>query len=224
MLKRPSPSIDERLVTHAAGDDPADEIVAGLARAARIARENAARLHAAAEAVARDASQPEAARRLAVSSAAKTIGPRVAAELDRARAMALAEMRRVTEATSAPPAPQDPAALQIDGELRAVLRRLNHEDRGKALSDERVLAAALRGPAILAGMGGAEQAALAERYRREAHPAAAGRIEQLNKAIAALDRVGTVFTDYAGAAAALGEDDAQVAAEAEAALTAAKVA
>ena len=206
MLKKPSPSIDERLVTHVAGEDPDDEIVAGLARAARIARENAARLHAAAEAVNRDQSQPEAGRRRAISAAAMTIGPRVAAELDRARAMALAEMRRVTEATGAPPAPQDPAALQIDGELRAVLRRLTHEDRGRALSDDRVLAAALRGPGLLSGMGDAEQRVLAERYRRTAHPAAAGRIEQLNKAVAALDRVGTVFTDYAGAAAALGED------------------
>ena len=224
MLKKPSLTIDERTITHVAGDDPGDEIVAGLTRAARIARENAARLHAAAEAVARDQSQPEASRRRAISTAAQAIGPRVAAELDRARAMAEAEMRRVAEATAAPPAPQDPAALQIDGELRAVLRRLNHDDRGKALSDERVLAAALRGPGLLSGMGDAEARVLAERYRRTAHPAAAGRIEQLNKALAAIDRVGNVFADYAGAAAALGEDDAKVAAEAEAALAATRAA
>lgn len=221
MLKKPPIDIHEAAISSII-DDEGDDIGRTLTRAARVARDNAARLATLGEALAADATLPDAAKRARLREAALGLGSRVAAELDKARSVAEAELASIASATAAPPAPRDPGALAIEAELRAALRQMTHEDRRAALADDRVLGAAMRGPALLAGMSEAEAAATAEAYRKRAHPAAAARVDKIARARDALDRVGKSFMGYTAKAAALGEMDAQHQRVAEAAMAAVK--
>lgn len=208
MIKRVPIDINEMSI-HQILDDT-DDIGRTLSRAARVARENANRLADLGAALEADPTLPDGMKRARLREAALSLGERVAAELDKARSVAEAEARSVASATAAPPAPRDPAGLAIEGELRSALRSMTFADRRKALeADDRVLGAALRGPALLSGLGEAEAAAAANSYRSRAHPQAAQRLDRLERAQAAVDRVGKSFMGYVGKAASLGELDAR---------------
>ncbi|TPL06423.1 hypothetical protein FJ938_13165 [Mesorhizobium sp. B2-4-14] len=124
---------------------------------------------------------------------------RAAGRLDAARAAAMADIARIEAETSAPPAPRDAHAVQMEAEIRSMLRNMDAKARGAAIAkaisdgDDLVVGAFLRGPAMLTGVGEAEREMRRGAWRKQRHPEKTDRQERLQKAIAAVDRGGSAM-------------------------------
>lgn len=197
--------LDERAIDHFAerdkrtGQPVADPAFAELSAAVRFAREQATSLVNLDTAAAVDRTQTREASLLQVANAALKSGERVATRLDAARAKAKAEIDGIVKRTACPPPPKDAVGLGLEQEIRARLALMPDKERrdavAKAFSDgsEAIVAAVLRGPAMLIGMGQAEHDALRHRYRTTFHAKETARIEHLQKALEATDRSGKLF-------------------------------
>lgn len=204
--------LNERFVTLHAEIDPttgapvADPMLDGLAGAVKLAREQATTLANLEKAVMADRTQTAEANVLRLASAASKTGERVAAQLDAARTRAKAEIASIETRTGAPPPPKDSTALSIEAEIRARLAAMNPKERADAIAkakadnSETVIAAILRGPAMLSGVTETEQAMLRHAYRQRAHSADYARMQRLAKALDATERSGRLFVGIVNSA------------------------
>lgn len=203
-LKLPH-GLDERAIEHFAERDrrtgqlKADAIFTDLSAAVKFAREQATSLVNLERAALADRTLTHEVALLQVANAALKSGERVATRLDAARAKARAEIDGITKRTASPPPPKDAVSLGLEQEIRARLASMPEKERrdavAKAFSEgsEAIIAAVLRGPAMLVGMGQAEQDMLRHRYRETYHAADMARVERLQKALEATDRSGGMF-------------------------------
>ncbi|TRC76891.1 hypothetical protein FJV83_24175 [Mesorhizobium sp. WSM4307] len=197
--------LDERMIDQFAETDPltgkpvADPVVSGLSDAVRLAREQAKSLAALEAAALADKTTAFEASILRVASAAEKSGGRVATQLDAARTKAMTEIANIERRTGSPPPPKDSIALGIEAEIRARLASMTPKDRDAAISkakaegNEVIIAAVLRGPAMLVGLSEAEQNLMRHAYRERFHKADYARLTRLNKALEATDRSGRLF-------------------------------
>lgn len=197
--------LDERTISHFAERDPRtgqplpDAELDGLSVTVKIAREEAESLVNLANAMRADRSQPVEAALVRTSDAALKAASRVAARIDAARARATAALAGIERKISAPPPPANPAAMHMEGLILNRLAAMPEKERTETVAaafaarDERVIAAVLRGPAFLAGVGSAQQDIWRHRYAKEFHPADAARRDRLRKALEGTDRAGDIF-------------------------------
>lgn len=188
------------------GTPVADPVMSGLSNAVKLAREQASALANLEKAALADRTQTPEANVLRVATAAGKTGERVAAQLDAARTRAMAEIANIETRTGAPPPPKDSTALSIEAEIRARLAAMNPKERADAIAkakadnSETVIAAILRGPAMLSGVTETEQAMLRHAYRQRAHSADYARMQRLAKALDATERSGRLFVGIVNSA------------------------
>ncbi|RJT38689.1 hypothetical protein D3227_15590 [Mesorhizobium waimense] len=204
MVKVPL-DLNEAFVDRHAETDPltgapiADPVLSGMSNAVKLAREQATVLANFEAAALADRTQTPEANLLRIANAAGKTGKRVAVQLDAARTRAKTEIANIQKRTGSPPPPKDSLALAMEAEIRARLANMLPKDRAaaiakaKAENNETIIAAVLRGPAMLVGMGEAEQNAIKHHYRMRFHAADYARLERLNKAVDAMERPGRLF-------------------------------
>jgi hypothetical protein len=210
------------------GEPIPDATLDGALTAMRSARLAGEQIAALVEAVRRDPTRSGPAGLVELRRAVPSIGERAARALD-AGAEQLRRAVSGLEAEMAPKPPASPEQLQIAGEIRAALARMDPTARAKALGDaiaagdEAVVSAALRGGGLLVGMSSEQVAGLRQRWSAARHPEAYARAERLNRALAAVETAGQAVVGFVGAAISGPGAEAAVAAAdaAQAALSAA---
>jgi len=134
---------------------------------------------------------------------AKAMSTEVSAKFANAVARAKLELKKLEEAMQLPPV-DDAVSAQLDGEMRSALLRMSSADRTRLVvgsikaGDDGVALATLRGHSALTGLSEQEKSTLLDAWRRARFPIEADRAERLNKAVAAVERAGTVFGDFVG--------------------------
>ena len=181
------------------GKPKPDPALEALSLAMRAAREATERISALSDALDADSTLTASARALRVREQAIKIGETVAGRIDAAKAAAEKDAASVDLATSMPLPPKDAMGLQLESELRAVVRAMKESDRRKLLmgtiSDE-LAGAILRGNPMLSSISATERGAFRERWRRHRHPAEFDRLARLAKAIDHCERATTEFVSY----------------------------
>lgn len=197
--------LNEAFVDRHAEIDPttgapvADPVLSGLSSAVKLAREQATVLANFEKAALADRTQTAEANVLRIAAAAGKTGKRVADQLDAARTRAKTEIANIEKRTGSPPPPKDSLALAIESEIRARLAAMGPKERAdaiataKAENNEAVIAAVLRGPAMLTGLGAAQLEGIRHHYRMRFHSADYARLERLTKAVDAMERSGRLF-------------------------------
>ncbi|GLS35368.1 hypothetical protein GCM10010869_09560 [Mesorhizobium tianshanense] len=205
--------LDERFIDRCAETDPltrtpiADPVLSGLSSAVKLAREQATSLAAYEAAALADKTQTPEANVLRIAAAAGKTGERVAAQLDAARTRAKAEIANIEKRTGAPPPPKDAIALAMEAEIRTRLANMTPKQRGaaiakaKAENNETIIAAVLRGPAILTGLGASQLEGVRHHYRQRFHAADYARLARLTKALDAMEKSGRLFVGLVRSAA-----------------------
>ena len=205
--------LNEQFIDRLAEIDPTtgapvtDPVMSGLSNAVKLAREQATALANLEKAALADRTLTPEANVLRVATAASKTGERVAAQLDAARTRAKAEIANIEKRTGAPPPPKDSVALSIEAEIRARLAAMCDKERAdaiaqaKARNDETVIAAVLRGPAMLTGLGAAQLDSIRHHYRQHTHGADYARLQRLTKAVDAMEKSGRLFVGIVKSAA-----------------------
>ena len=160
------------------------------------AGEIAARMVALHGAVTSDKTATAEASAIRARDGALRLAEQAAKALDRGRKTAATEIAKILAETSAPPAPKgsDPVAIALESEIRASLRGMTREERGKALAaavsngDDATVGAFLRGPTYLTGGSDTEREMRRHAWRLARHPEAVDREARLKKAIAATEQ------------------------------------
>ncbi|RUV08163.1 hypothetical protein EOA79_01460 [Mesorhizobium sp. M1A.F.Ca.IN.020.03.2.1] len=203
-LKIPA-DLNETFVNRHAEIDPttgapvADPVFDGLANAVRLAREQAGMLANLEKAAMADKTMTPEANVVRVASAASKTGERVAAQLDVARTRAMAEIANIEKRTSSPPPPKDSVALSIESDITRALASMGDKERAdaiaqaKAQGDETVIAAILRRPAMVSGLGEAQLEGIRHAYRQHFHSADYARLQRLQRAVEAMEKSGRLF-------------------------------
>ena len=107
------------------------------------------------------------------------------------------------DASTLPPRPKDATAALYAQEIRAALLRMPQAERTKAVTqatidgDDVFVAAAVMGNGALCGLGKAEQAALADTWRRKRHGATVARIESLRAGLSEFNRLSSLLSGFA---------------------------
>ncbi|TIT38076.1 MAG: hypothetical protein E5W76_21975, partial [Mesorhizobium sp.] len=173
--------LNEAFVSRHAETDPttgapiADPVLDGLSNAVKLAREQANVLANFEKAAMADRTQTAEANVLRVAVAAGKSGERVAAQLDAARTRAKNEIANIEKRTGAPPPPKDSAALSIEAQITDRLAAMGPKERAdaiahaKATNNETIIAAILRRPAMLSGIGEAQLEGVRHHYREHTH-------------------------------------------------------
>lgn len=198
--------LNERFIDLHAETDPltgnpvADPVLSAMSNAVKLAREQATALANLEKAAMADRTQTAEANVLRVAAAAAKSGERVAAQLDAARTRAKAEIANIEKRTGAPPPPKDSLALSIEAEIRARLANMKSAKErtdaiAKAMADnsETVIAAVLRGPAMLTGLGAAQLESVRHHYRQHFHAADYARLQRLQRAVDTMEKSGRLF-------------------------------
>ncbi|RWF64850.1 hypothetical protein [Mesorhizobium sp.] len=205
--------LNEAFVSRHAETDPttgapiADPVLDGLSNAVKLAREQATVLANLEKAALADRTQTPEANVLRVATAAGKSGERVAAQLDAARTRAKNEIANIEKRTGAPPPPKDSLALSIEAEIRARLAAMPPKQREAALAkakadnDQTVIAAVLRGPAMLTGLGAAQLEGIRHHYRQHTHASDHARLQRLQRAVDAMEKSGRLFVSIVKSAA-----------------------
>lgn len=214
-------SVEKFYVRGPSGERVADPTLAGLTAAMKSARELAEATAAMAIAAMKDATQPEAARRIAIRNRSISVIDKAAAVLDKARDAALSEIARIERETATPG-----LRSELHAEIRASLAKMPKSDRGKTLSDadDTVLSAVLGdAPAFLSGMTSTEVEMVRATFRNRKFPKETERVDRLRRANAALTRGGEALMGFlqslaSDPAALLAETEAKAAKDAQVAL------
>lgn len=197
--------LNESFVNRHAEIDPttgapiADPVMSGLSNAVKAAREQATSLANLEKAALADRTQTPEAHVVRIAAAASKTGGQVAALLDAARTRAKTEIANIEKRTGAPPPPKDSVALSIEAEIRGRLAAMGPKERADAIAqakadnNETVIAAVLRGPAMLTGLGTAELNGIRHHYRERFHAADYARLQRLQRAVDAVERSGRLF-------------------------------
>lgn len=217
--------IERHLARDAAGKTVPDAVIEEMRAAVgagRQAAEEYARLH---DAIMRVTTQTVAERHKRSRAAGFTLMTRATQLLDAARARAVDAVTVIEALGAKPPGPDDAVGAMLNGEVRAALRAMSHDQRAKALSqslsgDHSVLLAAIAAPGMLAGLSDAESTLWRETWRRQKFAPQIERGGRLKAAIDDLDQAGAAFlkfvTDATDAAVVSAAQDAEArAAQAE---------
>lgn len=194
--------LDKWFVTDAQGARVADDVLESMVTAMATARGHADQLTALSRALDADSSRSPEGRALELRQSALRVGERGAKALDTARARAAAKIKQIQAETAAPPPPKDAPVALLEGEIRARLASMTHDQRAEVVAtafedgDDLVLGALLRGPAMLTGMTHAAREMHREHWRRERFPAESDRIARLEKALWVLDMGGEDFLGF----------------------------
>lgn len=209
--RTPSPSIHEALIDRHLARDPAtkepmhDVVIGAMSDAMRAAREAAERAHRIATVIHENENMTVPARhRRAREEAWKAVEGCLTA-LDRARERAVREVGEIDQRTSAPPRPADAASAMLASEIRSRLAGMTPEQRraaiGSALADgdDAVLGAVLNAPPMLSGVeSAAAHNLLRQQWRTARHGADVDRMGRIGKAIADIERAGTLIASLPG--------------------------
>lgn len=198
-LQRPSPSLSEKLASrHFEGGHAKDEIGQRLADAMKASRETAEALVVIADRLEADKNLSPEGRADKLAQQAKAMSKDVDVKFADALARAKLELKKLDSAMLLPPV-GDAVGAVADSEMRAALRSMSSADRTRLVvgsikaNDAAVALPALRGHSALTGISEQEKSTLLDAWRRARFPAEADRAERLNKAIAAVERAGTVY-------------------------------
>ncbi|RVC64389.1 hypothetical protein [Mesorhizobium sp.] len=205
--------LNEAFVSRHAETDPttgasiADPVLDGLSNAVKLAREQANVLANFEKAAMADRTQTAEANVLRVAVAAGKSGERVAAQLDAARTRAKNEIANIEKRTGAPPPPKDSVALSIEAQITDRLAAMGDKERidaiakAKADNNETIIAAVLRRPAMLSGLGEAQLESVRHHYRQHTHASDYARLQRLTKAVDAMEKSGRLFVSIVKSAA-----------------------
>ncbi|WP_224545593.1 hypothetical protein [Mesorhizobium sp. CA16] len=189
------------------GSPVADPVMSSLSNAVKLAREGAVSLRDYETAATADRSVTPEWNILRIAEAARKTGQRVAGQMDAARSKAIAEIEAIEKRISAPPAPKDNVALSIESDITRTLASMGDKERtdavakAKADNNETILAAILRRPAMVSGLGEAQLESIRHHYRAHLHPADYARLQRLRKAVEATERSGHLFVSIVNSAA-----------------------
>ncbi|MBX4992861.1 hypothetical protein ABID08_002028 [Rhizobium binae] len=211
MKLRPPPDIHEAAVEHHYARAPSGEVendatIASLATAVRTTRLNSESLAAYADTLAKDRLLSPDAARLKLRDNALKLAEATAKKLDEAKARVQQEVAEITARTSTPPAPRDQLSAGLEAEIRARLASMPEKARDEAIGkafaemDGSIIAAVLRGPALLVGLSQSRQDMVRHRYRTTFHPAEEARLKRLTAALEATERSGRSFINYIASA------------------------
>lgn len=176
-----------------------DPVMNGLSNAVKQAREQAGMLANLEKAALADRTQTPEAHVVRIAAAASKAGERIGVQLDAARTRAKAEIAAIEKRTGAPPPPKDSVALSIESDITRALASMGDKERADAIAqaqadnNETILAAVLRRPAMVSGLGAAQLESIRHHYRQRFHAADYDRLQRLTKALAATDRSGHLF-------------------------------
>lgn len=188
------------------GEVELDSAVALLAGAIQQARLNSASLAAYAETISGDKLiSPEAAQ-LRLRDQALRLAEVTARKIDDAKARVQSEINEIEALTGKPPAIRDQLSANLETEIRSRLSTMPEKDRDDAIGraftsgDVAVVAAVLRGPALLVGMSQTKQEMVRHRYRATFYPEETERRQRLRNALEATERGGQSFIKFIVAA------------------------
>lgn len=207
---KPSPSINEAMINRFYLEDGAsrlpDPSLDAMATVLRDARTTCDSVVGLRDALAKDPTVTPASKALTLRDRASQAMQPVLTRSDRVRGEIVAEIAATRAKLDEIPTPGTQVEAQLEGEVRAALARLPKEERSKALAesletDWKVLAAALRGPAMLSGLGPQEQEGWRRRWREARDPVALERLGRLEGALSAYDLSMDQVVAFTGATA-----------------------
>lgn len=212
MKLRPPPDIHEAAVEQHYARAPSGEVendaaIAALATAVRTTRLNSEQLAAFAETLAKDRLTAPDAARLKLRDTALKLAEATAKKLDDAKAAVQKEIEDIDALTGTPPALRDQLAAGLEAEIRARLASMPDKAREEAINkafsekDRSIIAAVLRGPALLVNLSPSKHDMVRHRYRLTFHPDEAARLKRLTAALEATERSGRSFLGYITTAA-----------------------
>lgn len=207
MKLRPPPDIHEAAVEQHYGRQPGGEVendaaIATLVVAVRTTRLNSESLAAYAETLAKDRLLSPDAARLKLRDNALKLAEATARRLDEAKGRVQKEIEEIDALTGMPPVLRDQLGAGLEAEIRARLASMTDEARDKAIGnafaekDKSIIAAVLRGPAMLVGMSPSRHEMVRHRYRTTFHPAETERRRRLAAALDVTERSGRSFIGY----------------------------
>ncbi|MBB2751637.1 UNVERIFIED_ORG: hypothetical protein GGI57_002325 [Rhizobium aethiopicum] len=207
MKLRPPPEIHEAAVEqHYArapnGEVERDASIATLATAVATTRQNSENLAAYADTLSKDRLLSPDAVRLKLRDNALKLAEATAKKLDEAKALVQRQIEEIDTLTSTPPALRDQLSAGLEAEIRARLAGMSEKARDEAISkafaekDKTIIAAVLRGPAMLVGLTQARHDMARHRYRETFHPEETARRRRLAAALEATERTGHSFIGY----------------------------
>ena len=182
-----------------------DPTIEAMALTVRRAKEACASVATLGKTLADDPTMMPAAKAIALRDrAGKGLDP-IVKQSDAVWKSVHAEIERVRGDLDRLPAPASQIDALLESEMRAALARMPEKDRADALAkslagDQRIIAAALRGPALLSGMGATQQANWRNRWREARDPAALERLARLEAAKKAFDKSMDGVVQFVGAA------------------------
>jgi hypothetical protein len=160
-----------------------DQVISAAAHAADDCLKIAKQVLDAHRTILADESLPAAARQLRAKAVAGRLLAQIGVQLDGATEKVSREIQKLRRESDAPPIASAAVQAAMDSEMRAVLRNSNAEQRSKLLAQgsDAVWRSLLNAPPELSGMSAAELEGRREQYRRKSHPAAAARLQRLEK-------------------------------------------
>ncbi|UWM77426.1 hypothetical protein N1937_09485 [Rhizobium sp. WSM4643] len=195
-------AVEQHYARAPSGEVEKDAAIASLATAVRTTRINSESLAGYADTIAKDRLLSSDAARLKLRENALKLAEATAKKLDEAKALVQQEIAEISARTSTPPAPRDQLSAGLEAEIRARLAGMQEKARDEAIGkafaemDTNIIAAILRGPALLVGMSQTRHDIVRRRYRITFHPDEEARLKRLTAALEATERSGRSFIDY----------------------------
>lgn len=195
-------AVEQHYARAPSGEVESDSAIATLAVAIRATRLNSESLAAYADTLAKDRLLSPDAARLKLRDNALKLAEATAKKLDEAKARVQREIEEIDALTSTPPAPRDQLSAGLEAEIRARLAILPEKARDEAIGkafaekDRNIVAAVLRGPALLVGLSQARHDMVRHRYRTTFHPEETERRKRLTAALEATERGGHSFLKF----------------------------
>ncbi|MFL5011412.1 hypothetical protein [Rhizobium sp.] len=195
-------AVEQHYARAPSGEVEKDAAIASLATAVRTTRINSESLAGYADTIAKDRLLSPDAARLKLRENALKLAEATAKKLDEAKALVQQEIAEISARTSTPPAPRDQLSAGLEAEIRARLAGMQEKARDEAIGkafaemDTNIIAAILRGPALLVGMSQTRHDIVRRRYRITFHPDEEARLKRLTAALEATERSGRSFIDY----------------------------
>ncbi|TBC94160.1 hypothetical protein ELH26_09110 [Rhizobium leguminosarum] len=195
-------AVEQHYARAPSGEVEKDAAIASLATAVRTTRINSESLAGYADTLAKDRLMSPDAARLKLRDNALKLAEATAKKLDEAKALVQRQIEEIDALTGTPPALRDQLSAGLEAEIRARLATMPEKARDEAIGkafaekDKNIIAAVLRGPALLVGLNQARYDMVRHRYRTTFHPEETERRKRLAAALDATERSGRSFIGY----------------------------
>ncbi|TAV05571.1 hypothetical protein [Rhizobium ruizarguesonis] len=195
-------AVEQHYARAPTGEVEKDPAIASLATAVRTTRINSESLAGYADTLAKDRLMSPDAARLKLRDNALKLAEATAKKLDEAKALVQRQIEEIDALTSTPPALRDQLSAGLEAEIRARLAGMQEKARDEAIGkafaemDTTIIAAVLRGPALLVGLSQPRYDMVRHRYRETFHPEETARRRRLTAALDATERSGRSFIGY----------------------------